>query len=191
MRQRFMLGTTAAIAGALMSLAVTSAVAHEGAKATHPDKHFLKEAAQGGRAEVTLGQMAADKAASDDVKKFGQRMVDDHTKAGDELKKLAAAEGVTLPTEMDRKAQAVQQRLSQLSGAEFDRAYMKEMVKDHQKDVAAFEREAQQGKDTELKNWAAQTLPTLKEHLDLAQNTAEKVGVKVSAKSESSAEKAM
>ena len=191
MRQRFMLGTTAVIAGALMSLAVASAVAHEGAKAKHPDKHFLKEAAQGGQAEVTLGQMAAKQAANDDVKKFGQRMVDDHTKASDELKKLAASQGVTLPTEMDRKAKAVQQRLSQLSGAEFDRAYMKEMVKDHQKDVAAFEREARQGNDPDLKNWAAQTLPTLKEHLDLAQNTAEKVGAKVSAKSELSAKKAM
>jgi putative membrane protein len=190
MRQRFMLGT-AVIAGALMSLAVASAVAHEGAKATHPDKHFLKEAAQGGEAEVTLGQMAAKQAANDDVKKFGQRMVDDHTKASDELKKLAASQGVTLPPEMDRKAKAVQQRLSQLSGAEFDRAYMKEMVKDHQKDVAAFEREARQGNDPDLKNWAAQTLPTLKEHLDLAQNTAEKVGAKVSAKSELSAKKAM
>src|SRR5262249_46856946 len=123
MRQRFMPGTTAAVAGALMSLAVTSAVAHGGAKAERPGKHFLKEAGAGGRAGVTLGQMAAEKAASEDVKKFGQRMVDDHTKAGDELKKLAAAEGVTLPAEMDRKAKAVQQRLSQLSGAEFDRAY--------------------------------------------------------------------
>ena len=189
MRQHFILGTTAVFAGVLMSLGVASAMEHEGAKAKNPDKHFLKEAAQGGKAEVLLGQMAAKQAASEDVKKFGQRMVDDHAKANEELKRLADSEGVTLPPQLGNKAKAVQQRLARLSGAEFDRAYMEEMVKDHQKDVAAFEREAQHGNDANLKNWAAQTLPTLKEHLDLAQSTAEKVGAKVSATDGSSEKK--
>jgi putative membrane protein len=181
MKNHFIVGVTGAVAGLLMSLSVASAAEHEGAKATHPDQHFMKEAAQGGQAEVTLGQMAAKQAANEDVKKFGQRMVDDHSKANKELKSLAASEGVTLPTDMDEKAKAVQQRLAKLSGAEFDRAYMEEMVKDHKKDVAEFEHEATQGHDSEVKNWAAKTVPTLKDHLDSAQNTAEKVGAKVSA----------
>jgi len=191
MKQRFILGMTTIIAGVLMMLGVASAAEHAGAKAKHPDKHFLKEAAQGGQAEVTLGQLAVKQAASEDVKKFGQHMVDDHGKANDELKNLAASENETLPTKLDEKAQATRKRLSHLSGAEFDRAYMEEMVKGHKKTVAAFEHEAQHGKDENLKNWATQTLPTLKEHLDLAQSTAEKVGAKVGAAGESSAKKTM
>ena len=186
MKNYFIMGTTAAIAGLLMSFGVVSAAEHESTKAKHTDMHFMKEAAQGGQAEVILGQMAAKQGASEDVKKFGQRMVDDHAKANEELKSLATAEEVTLPTEMDAKAKATQQRLSKLSGAEFDRAYMEEMVKDHKKDVAEFEREAQHGKDPEVKNWAAKTAPTLKDHLNLAQDTAEKLGAKVSAADKSS-----
>src|SRR3954447_112815 len=181
MKNYFIIGVTGAVTGLLMSLGVASAAEHEGAKTKHPDQHFMQEAAQGGQAEVALGQMAAKQAANEDVKKFGQRMVDDHSKANEELKSLAASEGVTLPTDMDEKAKAMQQRLAKLSGAEFDRAYMEEMVKDHKKDVAEFEHEATQGNDPEVKNWAAKTVPTLKDHLDVAQNTAEKVGAKVSA----------
>ena len=181
MKNQFIIGVTGAVAGLLMSLGVASAAEHEGAKMKHPDQHFMKEAAQGGQGEVALGQMAAKQAANEDVKKFGQRMVDDHSKANEELKNLATSEGVILPTDMDEKTKALQQRLAKLSGAEFDRAYMEEMVKDHKKDVAEFEHEATKGNDPEVKNWAAKTVPTLKDHLDLAQNTAEKVGVKVSA----------
>jgi putative membrane protein len=186
MKNPFIMGTTAAIAALLMSLGVASAAEPKTAKAEHADQHFMKEAAQGGQAEVTLGQMAAKQGDNEEVKQFGQRMVDDHSKANDELKSLAATEGVTLPTGMGEKAKATQQRLAKLSGADFDRAYMEEMVKDHKKDVSEFEHEAQQGKDSEVKNWAAKTVPTLKEHLDLAENTAEKVGVKVSAADKSS-----
>jgi|SRR5262245_47628939 len=186
MKNPLIMGTTAAIAGLLMSLGVASAAEHATAKAAHADQHFLKEAVQGGQAEVTLGQMAVKQGEDKEVKQFGQRMADDHSKANDELKSLAAAEGVTLPTDMNEKAKATRQRLSKLSGADFDRAYMEEMVKDHKKDVAEFEHEAQQGKDPEVKNWAAKTVPTLKEHLDAAENTAEKVGVKVSSADKSS-----
>ena len=181
MKNHFIIGVTGAVAGLLMSLGVASAAEHENGKMKHPDQHFMKEAAQGGQGEVALGQMAAKQAANEDVKKFGQRMVDDHSKANEELKNLATSEGVILPTDMDEKTKALQQRLAKLSGAEFDRAYMEEMVKDHKKDVAEFEHEATKGNDPEVKSWAAKTVPTLKDHLDLAQNTAEKVGVKLSA----------
>lgn len=184
MKQHLIAGTIAMAVGVWMSVAVFSTAAEEGAKTDHSKKHFMKEAAQGGLAEVTLGKLAADQGDNEEVQNFGQRMVTDHGKANEELKNLAAAEDVTLPTTMDEEAKELQQRLSKLSGAEFDRTYMREMLKDHKKDIAAFERQAEQGDDPDVKKWAAQTLPTLKEHLRLAQETAKKIGVDVSAQEE-------
>ncbi|GAC1672145.1 MAG: hypothetical protein NVS9B4_27260 [Candidatus Acidiferrum sp.] len=129
------------------------------------DSHFAKEAAQGGLAEVKLGQLAQEKGTSDAVKNFGKRMVEDHTKAGNELKDAASKENIKVPSEIAPKDQALYDRLSKLSGATFDRAYAKDMVKDHQMDIAAFEREANAGKNDGLKSFASATLPTLKEHL--------------------------
>ena len=128
------------------------------------DSKFIHEAAAGGMAEVELGRLAADKASSPDVKQFGQRMVDDHGKANDELKSLASQKGVTLPSSPDAAQKSTQARLSKLSGDAFDRAYMQDMVKDHDKDVAAFKRASTTAADADLKAWAAKTLPTLEEH---------------------------
>jgi putative membrane protein len=133
------------------------------------DKAFVKKAAQGGMAEVELGQLATQKAQSEDVKKFGQRMVDDHSKANDQLKTLASEKGVTLPTDLDAKDKALKNRLSKLSGDQFDRAYMQSMVQDHKKDVAEFQKESRSAKDSDVKNWASQTLPTLQSHLQQAE----------------------
>lgn len=135
------------------------------------DSHFMMKAAQGGMAEVELGNLAKDHASSDAVKTFGQHMVDDHTKANDELKALAGRKNVTLPTEVDAKDKATMNRLSKLKGAAFDRAYMRDMVADHKKDVAEFQREANNGKDSDVKAWAAKTLPTLQSHLKMAEDT--------------------
>jgi putative membrane protein len=134
------------------------------------DHHFVMDAATGGMAEVELGKLAADKATNADVKKFGQRMADDHGKANDELKSLAQSKQITLPNAVDAKHQATIDRLSKLSGEAFDRAYVQEMLKDHQKDVAAFRTESKSGKDPEVKAWAGKTLPTLEEHLKLIQD---------------------
>jgi putative membrane protein len=131
----------------------------------------MKEAAAGNLAEVQLGQLAQQHAASDAVKQFGKRMETDHQKALDELKQLASQKGVALPTALDRSHQALYDRLSKLNGADFDRAYMKEMVKEHDKDVKAFQKEANSGKDADLKAWASQTLATIKEHQDQAKQT--------------------
>src|SRR4051812_38412954 len=140
------------------------------------DTAFVKKAAQGGLAEVELGQLATQKAASDDVKKFGQRMVDDHTKANDQLKQVASQKNITLPTDIGAKNKATKDHLEKLSGAAFDKAYMTHMVQDHKKDVAEFQKEANSGKDADVKNFASQTLPTLQEHLKMAQETHSKVG---------------
>lgn len=138
------------------------------------DKMFVKKAAEGGLAEVELGQLATQKASSDEVKKFGQRMVDDHTKANDQLKQVAAQEKIDLPTEPNAKDKATKAQLEKLSGEQFDRAYMKHMVIDHQKDVSEFARESKTGKNDAVKNFAQQTLPTLREHLKEAQKIAPK-----------------
>jgi putative membrane protein len=139
------------------------------------DKSFVMEAARGGMAEVELGKLATEKASNADVKQFGQRMVDDHGKANDELKALASQKSLTIPAELDAKHKATQTRLSKLSGDAFDKAYMAEMVADHNKDVAAFTRESQNGKDADVKAWAGKTLPTLQDHQKSAKEIAAKV----------------
>ena len=133
-------------------------------KMARGDERFLKDAAEGNLAEVKLGQLAEQRAASDSVKQFGKRMATDPQKAFDELKQLASQKGVQVPTDLDRSHQRLYDRLSKMNGADFDRAYMKEMVKDHDRDVKAFRREADSGKDGEVKSWAGKTLPTLQEH---------------------------
>ncbi|SRR5579884_1815421 len=140
------------------------------------DTTFAMKAAQGGIAEVKLGQLAVEKASNPDVKAFGQRMLDDHTKANDELKSIAAKEGMTLPADMNAKDQAEYDKLSKLSGPDFDKAYMKNMVKDHEGEVKEFQTEANHGKDPQLKSFASATLPILQSHLQMAKDTEAKVG---------------
>jgi putative membrane protein len=144
------------------------------AQLTPADRGFVKKAAEGGLAEVELGKLATEKASSDEVKKFGQRMVDDHSKANDQLKQVASKVGVTLPDKLNPKDQATKDRLSKLSGEQFDAAYMRDMVKDHTKDVAEFRHESQSAKNDEVKKFAVQTLPTLQDHLQQAKSIAPK-----------------
>jgi len=131
-------------------------------------RQFIEHAAIGGMAEVKLGQLAQQKAASDEVKNFGKRMVDDHSKANDELKRLASKKHVTLPKDVGAKHKSVYERLSKLSGQEFDREFMDTMAKDHQEVVAEFEKAAKSS-DPDVQAFASRTLPTLHAHLDSAQ----------------------
>jgi putative membrane protein len=134
----------------------------------NPDQKFAQNAAAGGAAEVQLGQLAADKATNDKVKQFGQRMVTDHTKANSELKAIASRKSLTIPDSPKGKDKGTIEKLSKMSGPAFDKAYMQDMVKDHQKDVAEFQKEANSGSDPDLKAWAGTTLPVLQEHLRMA-----------------------
>jgi putative membrane protein len=129
------------------------------------DRKFVMEALKGGMAEVELGRLATEKASNDAVKQFGQRMVDDHGKAAEELKKIAQDKGIDTPAALDGKHRKLRDRLAKLSGPEFDRAYVSEMVKDHRKDVKEFQREAEKAKDPDVKSFASKTLPTLQDHL--------------------------
>lgn len=139
------------------------------------DTEFMNKAAQGGMAEVELGKLAASKGANADVKKFGQRMVDDHSKANTELKTVAASKSVTLPTEVNAEQKAMMDKLSKLSGAEFDKEYVKGMVEDHEKDVADFEKQSVGGTDADVKAFATKTLPTLKSHLEMIKGISAKM----------------
>jgi putative membrane protein len=134
------------------------------------DKKFLKDAAMGGMTEVELGKLATQKASRDDVKQFGQKMVDDHTKANDQLKELASKESIEIPAALDSKHQSRIDKLSKLSGADFDKAYIKDQLKDHQTDVREFSAEAQGGTDPNIKTFASNVLLTLQEHLQMAKN---------------------
>jgi len=132
------------------------------------DIEFVLDAAKGGVAEVELGKLAAQHAQNEEVKKFAQRMVDDHSKANDQLKSIAEAKGIKLPSEVDAKDQATMRRLEKLNGKAFDRAYMQMMVGDHVKDVNEFKKESNSGRDPQVKSFASGTLPTLEEHLQQA-----------------------
>ncbi len=141
---------------------------HADATTSSTDDHFVTKAAQGGMAEVELGKLAEQKASNPEVKKFAERMVNDHTKANEKLKEVAEKKGISLPQSLDAKDQATKQELSSLSGEQFDKAYMKDMVKDHTKDVSEFRQESTSAKDPAIKNFASETLPTLESHLNEA-----------------------
>jgi len=145
---------------------------------TGGDLAFMNDAAPGGMAEVELGKLAASKAQNAEIKAFGQRMVEDHTKANDELKALAAQKKVMLPPDVLPVHKQAMEKLSKLSGADFDREYVKEMVEDHEKDVAAFENVSKTAADADVKAFASKTLPTLKMHLEMIKAMADKMGMK-------------
>jgi putative membrane protein len=180
-------GAALLIAAACMALAVAAAEVSTGTQnansssvqndngmshgsgRTSSDTKFAMEAAVGGMEEVELGRLAAQKGASDEVRQFGQHMVDDHSKANDDLMQVASGKGWALPTALDAKHQADVQKLSAMSGEAFDREYVKMMVKDHKKDVSEFQKESMRGADADVKSFATRTLPTLQEHLQMIQ----------------------
>lgn len=136
------------------------------------DRTFVTTAASSGLMEVETGQLASQKGASAEVKSFGQQMVTDHSRANERLMTLARNKGMSPPAQMNAQHRQQTQRLSGLSGAEFDRAYITQMVQAHQQDVALFEQQSRNGGDPDLRAFAQETLPTLRQHLEMAQNMA-------------------
>ncbi len=132
------------------------------------DQAFVQEAGVGGLAEVEMGRLAVQKAKDERVRQFGQQMIDDHSKANDALKQAASQQGLNVPTSIDEKHKQTMSRLEKLSGAQFDSAYSREMVKDHREDVKLFEKEASAA-SSPVQKFAAETLPTLKNHLQMAE----------------------
>jgi len=150
---------------------VAPALAQNAAKVAGTDAKFVHDAALGGMTEVELGKAADKNAVSPQVKTFGKHMVDDHSKANDELAALAKSKGVDAPASLDAEHKKAVDKLSGMSGAAFDKAFMTQMVTDHKKTVALFEKAASGSKDPDIKAFASKTLPTLKEHLKMAEET--------------------
>lgn len=136
---------------------------------------FWNDAAQAGMAEIMLGNLALQKSSNDEVKQFAQKIVDDHTAAGNELKSLASSKSMTLPTDVNAKQKATYDKLNALSGDEFDKEFIKVMVKDHEKAVSLFKNQSEKGTDIDVKAFAAKTLPTLQGHLDMAKQMNDKM----------------
>lgn len=129
--------------------------------------HFAAEAAQGGLTEVQLGRLAAERATNPAVKQFGEQMVADHSKANAELQQIAARKHLQLPTTLKSQQQSEYDKLAKLSGADFDKEYVAYMTDDHEEDAEAFQAQAQQGNDADIKAFAAKTLPVIQHHLQM------------------------
>jgi len=139
---------------------------------------FAANAAQGGMTEVELGKLAIQRGTEPSVKEFGQRMIADHTRANNELKLVAAEKNIELPSDLNSSQKSTMEKLSKLSGAEFDKEYISDMVNDHEEDVEDFQTQANKGNDPEIKAFAAKALPTLQGHLQKARELAKKIGAK-------------
>ena len=136
----------------------------------YQDKNFWTDAAQSGMAEVALGNLGRQKAQSDKVKQFAQQMVTDHSAVNAELKSAASGKNVTLPADLSIKQRSTYDKLNGLSGTDFDREFMKVMVKDHQTAVKLFEKQSRNDADADAKSFAAKHLPALQSHLQMAQS---------------------
>jgi putative membrane protein len=148
-------------------------------KLSRMDKDFVTKAVEANLAEAAAGKLASANAANGELKKFGDHMTQDHTKAGDELRQIAQSKGLSVPAEPNRTHQRLASQLSSLKGDKFDRVYVREAgVKAHKEAVALFTNEARKGKDPELKAFAEKTLPTIREHLAQAEQLDTAVYVK-------------
>lgn len=169
MRQHYALRAAVAALGMLAVMAYAAQDQKQG-QLSKEDRSFVMDAAQGGMKEVQMGKLAQEKGQSEGVKAFGKRLEADHSKANEQLKAIADSNGVKLPASMDKKHQAVVDKFSKMKGEDFDRSFAKNMVDDHKEDLSKFRKEAQKGQNSELKQFASQTVPTLEEHLKMAQD---------------------
>lgn len=159
------------------SCAVAGSVQAAGEKVVPAnEKHFIADAYSSGMLEVQLGQMAQSKGKMQAVKDFGARMEGDHARANEELKRIAERRNVALPANLLPAHQGNVKKLMNVSGDEFDKAYMQETVREHTNDIAQFKAAARTLKDKVLKSWVDRVLPRLAEHLQLAKEVAAKVG---------------
>jgi putative membrane protein len=149
---------------------------------TAGDKMFVKKALQGGMAEVELGQLTLQKSNNDQVKQFAQKMIDDHTKLGEQMKPVAQQLGVSVPDGPSKKDKATMAKLQALSGSAYDQAYIKDMVKDHKQDLSDFKTEASSGQDPTVKDAASQGSKIIAEHLQMIQQLAKDQNVNVASK---------
>jgi putative membrane protein len=141
------------------------------------DKMFLRKAAEGGMAEVKFGELAAQKGGSEGVKAFGQKMVDDHTALNNEMAPIADSMGVRVPKTINKDDQAEYDKLSGLSGDDFDTEYLTVMVKDHRKDLREFRMEASSAQDQALRDAVEKGEKIIHEHLEMVDKLARDKGI--------------
>jgi putative membrane protein len=158
----------------LSLVCLLTSVALAGCASGGDSNKFMTAAAQGGMAEVQLGRLAAERGSSDAVKQFGQHMVMDHTKANQELMQVAQRKNVSLPQEVNSDQKSEADKLSKLSGADFDKEYVDYMVKDHEEDAKEFQEQANDGTDADVKAFAAKTLPVIQSHLKMIKEIKDK-----------------
>ncbi len=139
------------------------------------DRDFAQKAAMANLAEIRLGELAQSKATTPEVKTLGKHMVDDHTKAYNDLKALAAKKNITIAGVLDEKNQKNYDNMMKKQGNDFDKAYTKCMVKDHKKDICLFRKESKKGDDADLKTWATNSLPTLEHHKQMSKDACKAV----------------
>ncbi len=140
-------------------------------KVSSSEERMIRQLAEANIAEINTGKLAQDKAQSDEVKSFAKKMVDDHTKALDDLKQLAQSKGVTLPTEPNKQQMAVEQKLQALSGEKFDAQYMKQAGDRAHKQTHQLLQKAAKADDTDLKNYATKTISAVESHQQMAKET--------------------
>jgi|SRR5581483_3887011 len=153
-----------------LALAFTFTPARAADRLGQNDSSFVTKAAEGGMAEVQMAELAKTKAQNQAVKDLANRIYTDHTTANNKLKSLVTKDNMTMPTALDAKAQAEYNKLQNLSGAEFDKEYVNHQIKDHKEDIVLFQHEADHGTNTDVKSWASENLPTLREHLRMAES---------------------
>ncbi len=168
------------IAGSLLAAAATfgatQALAQSDTTMSQESKDFITKAAQGNLGEIVMGTRVQNKTENPDISQFGLRLVEDHSTANQELKPIAEANGVPWPEKPKEKQRELEDKLSQLSGAEFDKKFMEEMVKDHEKDVKEYEKMADKVENKQLKEYVQKTLPVLKKHLEIAKSIEKSLG---------------
>ncbi len=146
------------------------------------DKIFVKKAMQGSLAQVQLGQLTLEKSNNDQVKQFARKMIDGHTKLNEQMKPVAQQLSVEIPTEVSKKDKALIGKMEALSGAAYDQAYIKDIVREHKRDLSEFQMEASNGHSPSVKDAAMQGSKAISEHLQMAQQLAKDQNVDLAKK---------
>jgi putative membrane protein len=147
----------------------------QGSSLSKGDQDFVSHAALANMAEIKLGELGVRKGTSESVRNTAQMMIDDHQKLGEQLKRIATRENFALPSEPDAEQKATYERLSKLSGAEFDSAFLDELKTNHQQAITLFQQEAQSGRNLQLKSFAQTTLPELRHHQEMVTRSMNKM----------------
>jgi len=166
----------AILCAAVLALCLTASARDDKVKAPESDQDFVNKASASDMAEINVSRIAVKSAKDDGVRKFAQKMIDDHSKTSKEMLEMVNKKRMTAPDRMDAEHDKIAKKLVSLSGSDFDKEYVDGQVKDHEMAVALFEAQSKDGKDEDLRAFAKKHLPHLREHLEMAQDLQKKLG---------------